>query len=234
MLKSEPCCVFTWATKRYRVQTSLGKFHEDTTLDLLVHVKTAGDPLSWSGNVLRISFCLSLAWIKLKLFSYAGHPVSWSGLKSLPQPNFDHAKTVLLCRRPSALTWRCQRISATCWWATSPPSSFPSYSPTCPTSSTLTSNQTNTLKSLYLPCRHITFHDDVGKLYNSFLKLSKEESLAMVQVANYPARWSLSLLCYCYHKQCVMVQEQSLRYMRAFGTHHIKQPATKLGKPPSK
>ena len=67
----------------------------------------------------------------------------------------------------------------------------------------------NILQFQFLASRHITFHDDVGKLYNSFLKLSKEESLAMVQ-------------------------EQSLRYMRAFGTHHIKQPATKLGKPPSK
>lgn len=57
--------------------------------------------------------------------------------------------------------------------------------------------------------KNIIFHDDVGKLYNSLLKLEGEEAIAMVQ-------------------------EQSLRYMRAFGTHHLKQPGTKLGKPPSK
>ena len=57
--------------------------------------------------------------------------------------------------------------------------------------------------------RHIVFHDDVGKLYNAFLKLDEQESIAMVQ-------------------------EQTLRYMRAFGTYHMKSPSTKLGRPPSK
>lgn len=58
--------------------------------------------------------------------------------------------------------------------------------------------------------KHITFHDDVGKLYNSLLKMdSKDEAIAMVQ-------------------------EQSMRYMRAFGTHHLKQPGSRLGQPPSR
>jgi len=57
--------------------------------------------------------------------------------------------------------------------------------------------------------KHIVFHDDVGKLYNAFLKLEKQESIAMVQ-------------------------EQTLRYMRAFGTYHMKSPSTKLGRPPSR
>merc|ERR1712062_269023 len=29
--------------------------------------------------------------------------------------------------------------------------------------------------------KHITFHDDVGKLYNEFLKFSSKESIGMVQ-----------------------------------------------------
>ena len=49
----------------------------------------------------------------------------------------------------------------------------------------------------------------MGKIYNSLLKLSKEEAIGMVQ-------------------------EQSLRYMRAFGTHHLKQPASRVGKPPGR
>jgi len=57
--------------------------------------------------------------------------------------------------------------------------------------------------------KHITFHDDVGKLYNAFLKLEEQQSIAMVQ-------------------------EQSLRYMRAFGTYHMKSPSTKLGRPPNR
>jgi len=57
--------------------------------------------------------------------------------------------------------------------------------------------------------KHIVFHDDVGKLYNAFLKLEEQESIAMVQ-------------------------EQSLRYMRAFGTYHMKSPSTKLGRPPTR
>lgn len=57
--------------------------------------------------------------------------------------------------------------------------------------------------------KHITFHDDVGKLYNTFTRLEENTALAMVQ-------------------------EQSLRYMRSFGTYHMKAPGTKLGLPPSK
>ena len=56
--------------------------------------------------------------------------------------------------------------------------------------------------------RHITFHDDVGKLYNEFLKFSYKESIAMVQ-------------------------EQTPRYLRSFGSHHVKSPGSKLGRPPS-
>ena len=56
--------------------------------------------------------------------------------------------------------------------------------------------------------RHITFHDDVGKLYNEFLKFSYKESIAMVQ-------------------------EQSPKYLRAFGSYHVKAPGSKLGRPPS-
>ena len=45
--------------------------------------------------------------------------------------------------------------------------------------------------------KHIVFHDDVGKLYNTFTRLNEDASIAMVQ-------------------------EQSLRYMRSFGTYHVK------------
>ena len=31
-----------------------------------------------------------------------------------------------------------------------------------------------------------------------------------------------------------MVQEQTLKYLRAFGSYHLKSPSTKLGRPPSK
>jgi len=57
--------------------------------------------------------------------------------------------------------------------------------------------------------KHIIFHDDVGKLYNEFLHMDEDESIGMVQ-------------------------EQTLKYMRAFGSYHIKSPSTKLGRPPSK
>jgi len=57
--------------------------------------------------------------------------------------------------------------------------------------------------------KHITFHDDVGHIYNEFLKFDEEEAIGMVQ-------------------------EQSLRYMRSFGTYHMKSPSTSLGRPPSK
>ena len=30
-----------------------------------------------------------------------------------------------------------------------------------------------------------------------------------------------------------MVQEQSPKYLRAFGSHHVKSPGSKLGRPPS-
>jgi len=56
--------------------------------------------------------------------------------------------------------------------------------------------------------KHITFHDDVGKLYNEFLKFKSKESIAMVQ-------------------------EQSPKYLRAFGSYHVKAPGSKLGRPPS-
>ena len=62
-------------------------------------------------------------------------------------------------------------------------------------------------KSLFI-CRHIVFHDDVGKLYNEILKMDPEESIGMVQ-------------------------EQTLKYFRAFGSHQVKSPGTKLGRPPS-
>ena len=52
------------------------------------------------------------------------------------------------------------------------------------------------------------FHDDVGKLYNEILKMDPEESIGMVQ-------------------------EQTLKYFRAFGSHQVKSPGTKLGRPPS-
>lgn len=55
--------------------------------------------------------------------------------------------------------------------------------------------------------KHITFHDDVGKLYNEFLKFGSKESIAMVQ-------------------------EQSPKYLRSFGSHHVKSPGSKLGRPP--
>ena len=57
--------------------------------------------------------------------------------------------------------------------------------------------------------KHITFHDDVGHIYNEFLKFDEEEAIGMVQ-------------------------EQSLRYMRSFGTFHMKSPSTSLSRPPSK
>ena len=31
-----------------------------------------------------------------------------------------------------------------------------------------------------------------------------------------------------------MVQEQTVKYLRAFGSYHLKSPSTKLGRPPSK
>ena len=49
----------------------------------------------------------------------------------------------------------------------------------------------------------------MGKLYNEFLHMDEDESIGMVQ-------------------------EQTLKYMRAFGSYHIKSPSTKLGRPPSK
>lgn len=57
--------------------------------------------------------------------------------------------------------------------------------------------------------KHIVFHDDVGKLYGEFLKMDEEESIGMVQ-------------------------EQTVKYLRAFGSYHLKSPSTKLGRPPSK
>jgi len=57
--------------------------------------------------------------------------------------------------------------------------------------------------------KHMTFHDDVGKLYNTFTRLDKEQAIAMVQ-------------------------QQSLKYMRSFGSYHVKAPGTKLGFPPKK
>jgi hypothetical protein len=65
------------------------------------------------------------------------------------------------------------------------------------------------LKYVVYVDRHITFHDDVGKLYNSLSRLDGEQGIGAVQ-------------------------EQSPRYMRAFGTHHLQQPASKLGRPPSR
>jgi len=57
--------------------------------------------------------------------------------------------------------------------------------------------------------KHIIFHDDVGKLYNEVLNMDEDESIGMVQ-------------------------EQTLKYLRAFGSYHLKSPSTKLGRPPSK
>lgn len=57
--------------------------------------------------------------------------------------------------------------------------------------------------------KHIIFHDDVGKLYNDFKSMDPDEAIGMVQ-------------------------EQTLKYMRAFGSYQVKSPATKLGKPPTK
>lgn len=57
--------------------------------------------------------------------------------------------------------------------------------------------------------KHIIFHDDVGKLYDEFLNMDEDEAIGMVQ-------------------------EQSLKYLRAFGSYHLKNPTTKLGRPPGK
>ena len=57
--------------------------------------------------------------------------------------------------------------------------------------------------------RHIIFHDDVGKLYDEFLNMDEDEAIGMVQ-------------------------EQTLKYLRAFGSYHVKSPTTKLGRPPGK
>ena len=62
---------------------------------------------------------------------------------------------------------------------------------------------------LKLNFRHIIFHDDVGKLYNDFKSMDPDEAIGMVQ-------------------------EQTLKYMRAFGSYQVKAPGTKLGKPPTK
>ena len=57
--------------------------------------------------------------------------------------------------------------------------------------------------------RHIIFHDDVGKLYDEFLNMDEDEAIGMVQ-------------------------EQTLKYLRAFGSYHVKSPTTKLGRHPGK
>merc|ERR1711879_1112582 len=57
--------------------------------------------------------------------------------------------------------------------------------------------------------KHIIFHDDVGKLYDEFLNMDEDEAIGMVQ-------------------------EQTLKYLRAFGSYHVKSPTTKLGRPPGK
>ena len=49
----------------------------------------------------------------------------------------------------------------------------------------------------------------MGKLYDEFLNMDEDESIGMVQ-------------------------EQTLKYLRAFGSYHLKNPSTKLGRPPGK
>ena len=49
----------------------------------------------------------------------------------------------------------------------------------------------------------------MGKLYDEFLNMDDDEAIGMVQ-------------------------EQSLKYLRAFGSYHLKNPTTKLGRPPGK
>ena len=92
-------------------------------------------------------------------------------------------------------------------------SCFPGYSPASLTFFTLTSIDITIIRFrgflFGILCRHIIFHDDVGKLYNEFLNMDQDESIGMVQ-------------------------EQTLKYLRAFGSYHIKSPSTKLGRPPSK